>query len=120
MVDAGETVTTELLPRPPDQRYVPEPEAVRVVLVPVHIVVAPLIAATGDTLTLTWAEALLVQPFTPVTVTVYIVVDTGETVTAGLPPSPPDQRYVPEPEAVSVVLLPAQIIVAPLITVTGG
>jgi hypothetical protein len=92
VVDTGETVIAELLPKPPDQRYVPMPEAVRVVLLPTHIPVTPLITATGEVQTPIWAEALLVQPFTPVTVTVYIVADTGETVTAELLPSPPDQR----------------------------
>jgi hypothetical protein len=49
-----------------------------------------------------------------------VVVAEGVTVITALFPGPFDQVYEPAPEAVSVVLLPAHIVVIPAMAATGG
>ena len=109
-----------LLPRLFDHAYKPAPEAVRVVLVPLQTVVIPLMAARGSEFTVTVAVSLSVQPLLFVTVTVYVAVTSGDTLTTILLPSPPDQAYVLAPEAVRIALAPLHIDVAPLITAVGS
>jgi hypothetical protein len=70
VAEAGDTLTTILLPSPPDQVYVLAPEAVRVVLAPLHIDVAPLITAVGSGFTTTVAIPTSVQLLASVIVTV--------------------------------------------------
>jgi hypothetical protein len=48
------------------------------------------------------------------------VVAEGETVIAELLPRLSDHAYTPAPEAVSVVLVPLQIVVSPLMEATGS
>jgi hypothetical protein len=115
----GDTVIVGLLPGLLDHAYTPAPEAVRVVLLPLQIVVIPLIPAVGSEFTVTVAVSLSVQPFPFVTVTVYVVVMTGETVIEVLLPRLFDQINTPAPEATRVVLLFRQIVVMPLITARG-
>lgn len=59
-----------------NQVNVDAPEAVRVVLVPVHKVVVPLTVITGNEITVNVAVAVLEQPLV-VPVTVYVVVELG-------------------------------------------
>jgi nicotinamide riboside transporter PnuC len=91
-----------------------------VVLVPLQIVVTPLMEATGSAFTVTVELSVSVQPFVLVIVTVYVVVAEGETVIAELLPRLSDHAYTPAPEAVSVVLVPLQIVVSPLMEATGS
>ena len=51
-------------------KYVPPPVAVRIVLVPLHIVAVPLMLAVADGFTVTAWLAVAVQPLAFVTVTV--------------------------------------------------
>lgn len=106
-----------LVPRLFDQAYVPAPEAVNVVLLPLHMEVVPPMAAVGRLFTVTVADSLSVQPLALVTVTVYVVLVVGETVMPALLPRLFDHAYIPAPapEAVSVVLPPVQTEVVPLI-----
>lgn len=89
VVNAGVTKTAALFPRLFAHTYVPAPEAASVVLSPEQIVSSPLITAIGGVLTVITAVSVSVQPFTSVTVTVYVVVVAG--ITEGvelLPPLP--------------------------------
>lgn len=63
--------------------------------------------------------AVPVQPV-DVPVTVYVVVEVGETVTEVPVSAPGFQVYVVAPVAVSVVLLPEQIVVLDAVVVTVG
>ena len=71
VVEVGDTVLLEPLPKPPDQLYVLAPLAVKTELAPEHIVDGDAEAVTvGVGLTVTVTVAVLVQPsaLDPVTV----------------------------------------------------
>ncbi len=65
---------------PPVQTYVEAPLAVKVAEAPVQIVLVPEIDTVGNALTVTNCEAVFVQPFAAVPVTVYVVFVDGDTV----------------------------------------
>ena len=92
MVEVGLTMTEALLPRLPDQAYEGAPEAVSVVVAPLHIVVVPPMEAVGRLFTVTVTEAVEIQLFASVTETEYVVLAVGDTMTAALVPSVPFQR----------------------------
>jgi hypothetical protein len=102
-------VAVALVPKPFDHWYVPPPLAVLVTLVVVQLKLSePVILAVGGVvLCVTIVVAVAVQPFEPVTVTVYVP---GEVIVAvALVPKPFDQRYVPPPLAVLVTLVVVQL-----------
>lgn len=78
---------------------------------PLQIAEGPLMPATGGCLTDTAFDALAVHPFASVAVTVYVPADV--TLTPAVAP-PVLHRYVPPPVAVSVPVLPAQMLAGPL------
>ena len=75
---------------------------------------------TGNGLTVMVMVAVLVQPFTLVPVTVYIVVVSGETITEEPVKDPGCQVYVLAPVQDNVVGVPAQIIEADAEVVNEG
>jgi len=100
-------VASALLPKTPLQEYVPFPEAVTLILGFVHVnVVTPVlfvIIAPGAVISFVIVMLDVdVQPFAPVTVTVYV---SGAVIVAcAAVPKPPLQEYVPFPEAVTLIL----------------
>ena len=100
----------------------PAPEAVRVTLAPAQIAPGLLIEAVGGELTVTVLEAVAVHPLLSVAVTLYVVVEAGETVMEELV-EPLLHEYeppAPAPEAVSVTLAPEQTAPGLLIEAVGG
>lgn len=67
--------------------------------------------AAGGCLTDTAFDALAVQPFASVTVTVYVPADATLTLAVA---APVPHKYVPPPVAVSTPVLPAQMLAGPL------
>ena len=120
VVVAGETVTVVPVSAPGFQVYEVAPLPVSVVLLPEQIVVLDAVVVTvGEGFTVMVRVAVPVQP-AEVPETVYVVVAVGETVT-GLPDNAPGfQVYDVAPDAVSVVELPAQIVVLDAVVVTVG
>lgn len=108
-----------MVPRLFDQEYIVPPLAVRVVVSPMHMAISPEIITTGYDNTVISTDSVSVQLLPSVTVTVYVEVLVGITVTAELLPRLLDHAYVPAPEAVRTVLLPVQMVVVPVITATG-
>jgi hypothetical protein len=93
VVEVGDTVLLEPLPKPPDQLYVLAPLAVNVEVCPLHIDVGLADAVTvgnGFTVTLTVVVAVHTS-LTPVTV--YVVVEVGDTVLLEPLPKLCDQEY---------------------------
>ena len=68
------------LVEPVFQEYVPPPDAVSVIVLPLQTVVAPLMLAVGAGVTVMDEVAEFVHPFPSVTVTVYVVFAVGESV----------------------------------------
>ena len=97
------------------------PEAVRSTDPPEQNVVGPfgVMAATGSGLTVTVLLAVLLQPFAPVTVTLYVPLE--ETVIMAVVDAF-DHRYPVPPEAVRSTDPPEQKVVGPfgVITATGS
>jgi hypothetical protein len=92
VVEVGDTVLLEPLPKPPDQLYVLAPLALIVELLPVHMDVGLADAVTvGNGFTVTLTVAVPVHPAALVPVTVYVVVVLGVTVLLTPVPNPPDQ-----------------------------
>jgi hypothetical protein len=107
VVLAGETVI-EFVVAPVDQEYVEAPEALKVAVAPKQIV-GEFTVIIGKEFTVTVATAVPVQPLASFPVTVYEVVDVGETV-IGFVVAPVDQEYVEPPAAVNVAAVPAQVV----------
>jgi hypothetical protein len=63
---------------------------------------------------------MLVQPFTPVPVTVYVVVEDGVTTLLSPAPRPLSQLYDTPPEAVNVELAPEQMAAGVAVAVIVG
>ena len=92
-----------------------------VVELPEQIVVLEAVAVTvGVVLTVTNCVDVLVQPLAAVPVTVYVVVDVGETVTGEPDNDPGIHVYVEAPLPVNVVELPLQIVALEAAAVTVG
>ena len=75
--------------------------------------------ATGGGLTVTVIVEVFWQPFTSVPVTVYVVVEAGDTLME-VPLALVLQVYEVPPDAVSVVLSPTQSVVLPLTEIVGS
>jgi len=121
VVPVGETVTVVPVSDPGIHVYVVAPEAVMVVLFPEQIVPPVVVVVTvGDGVTVTSTVCVLVQPFAPVPVTVYVVVPAGVTVTVVPVSDPGIHAYVDAPDPVNVVLLPAQMDGLPAVAATVG
>jgi hypothetical protein len=91
-------------------------------LLPVELAVTAdgaVMVAVPTFVTFTVCDAVAVQPFASVTVTVYVVVDAGVTVIDEVV-SPVDHAYDVPPPAVRVALVPAQIAVGPVIAAVGS
>jgi hypothetical protein len=88
--------------------YVPPPLAVKVVLVPLHIVTSNPAFANGNGVTVTTTASVAEQP-DALTITLYVVVAPGVTVMLDVV-AVVFQRYEPIPVAVKVVDVPAQIV----------
>lgn len=89
MFDDGETVTGDPLSDPGIHEYVVAPVAVNVAELPLQIVAVEVVTLTvGVGLTVIVRVAVPVQPFAAVPVTVYVVVEAGDTVT-GVPVNEP-------------------------------
>ena len=104
------------------QLYVVPPLAFSAVLAPEQMVAVPLAVMPGIGFTVTVTVVVAVQlPVVPETVYVVVVAGlaTGFAIEALLSPVAGNQLYVVAPFAVSVVLLPAQMVVVP-VTVTVG
>lgn len=95
------------------QAYVTAPDAVKGAL-DVGQILGELTVTVGAGFTVTVVAAVLVHPFASVPVTVYVVVAEGLAVTdvpvVVLKPVPGVHEYVVPPVAVSVPLLPVQIV----------
>jgi len=92
------------------QVYVEAPLPVKVVELPEHIVTGPVIPNVGVAFTVTIIVAgALLQP-DAVPVTVYVVVDPGETLTVEPLKKPGIQKYVEAPLAVRVVEFPEHMV----------
>lgn len=110
--DVGEKVACALLPPLLLHVYCTPPLAVRVVLSPLQMVtVAGAIAAFGKLFTETCLEAVTEQLLALVTVTVYVVVFTGEKVACALLPPLLLHAYCVPPPAVRVAVCPLQIVI---------
>jgi hypothetical protein len=91
VLDTGETVMAAVV-APVLHEYVPPPLAVRLAEPPVQTALSlavpdasvSVIDATGNVFTVINCDAVDVHPPVPVTVTVYVVLDTGETVMAAV------------------------------------
>ena len=88
-----------------------------VVEFPLQIVVVPLITGTGLEFTVTACDAVPLQ-LPLVTVTVYVVVPTTGVTVMDDVVEPSLQLYVPPPLVLSVVELPLQMVVIPLMVGT--
>ena len=121
VVEVGDTVFGLPVPKPPLQLYEVAPPAVSVEEAPLQIVEGDALnVAVGFAFTVTVAVAVLVQPFPSVPVTVYTVVEDGDTV-FGLPvPNPPLQLYDVAPPAVRVEEAPLQMVEGDALNVTVG
>ena len=101
--------------------YVVAPEAVNVAELPEQIVAVEVVTETvGVGFTVIVRVAVPVQPLAAVPVTVYVVVEAGDTVTGEPVSEPGIQLYVDAPPPVSVVEPPEQIVVVPEVAVTVG
>ena len=94
-------------------------DAVSVTLPPLQKVVGPLAVIVGAAPTFTVWEALAEQPFRSLTVTLYVVVDAGDTVIDCVV-APVDHENDVPPFAVSVTLVPAHVDVGPVIVAVGA
>ena len=95
VVDVGDTVLVAPFPNPFDHEYVypgvpADPLAEIVASSPLQIS-SPVVLATGSGLTTTVAVAISIHPLLSVIVTVYVVVDVGDTVLLAPFPRPLDQ-----------------------------
>ena len=91
--------------------YEVAPDAVNVALAVEHIKkLGVKIVTFGAALTVIVCVVVFVQPFVAVPITVYVVVDNGETVTVVPDKFPGIQLYEFAPLAVIVVVPPAQIV----------
>jgi hypothetical protein len=106
VVEVGETVNGFAV-EPVFQEYVVPPAAVNVALCPLQIV-GELTVIVGREFTVTVATAVFEHPEV-VPVTVYVVVEVGETVN-GFAVDPVFHEYVVPPAAVNVALCPLQIV----------
>jgi hypothetical protein len=84
------------------------------------VVLDAVVVTVGVAFTVIVRVLVLVQPFAPVPVTVYVVVVVGETVTGDPLSEPGIHAYVDAPPPVSVVELPEQIVVLDAVVVTVG
>jgi len=109
------TAPVALKPPGPDQAYVPPPVAVKLVELPAHIVLFPVISQLGFGLTVSVLLHELVHPAVLVTVTLYVPAAVRLQITApvALKPPGPAHAYVPPPVAVKHVEVPAQIVLVP-------
>ena len=73
----------------------------------------------GKTVTVTKTLAAEVQPPASVTVTEYVVLPAGDTLTELADP-PVDHAYALKPDVLKIVLLPKQTVVLPAITGAAG
>ena len=94
------------------------------VLAPVHIDTLPDVLTVGSALTVTVSDAVFVQPFAAVPVTVYVVVTVGVAVTGvpvvALKPVAGPHTYVAAPPALSEVELPMQLLTLPEVVTVGS
>lgn len=122
VVVVGETVTEAPDKLPGFHVYVVAPEAVSVEDPPAQIVVGEAVVVTvGVGLTVMFTDAVPVQPFAAVPVTVYVVVLAGEILFQVEPAWLPGfQLYVDAPLADKLVVPPAQIDVLVAVAVTVG
>ena len=102
-------------------RYVPVPDTETVLLCPAQMVAGEAFAVIlGGFISNTVVVAVLVHPFTPVTVTVYVVLAAlGVTEIEALV-SPVLHKYVPPPVAVRVLLKPSQTVFGEALAVAFG
>lgn len=121
VLDDGFTVTAAPERLPGFHVYTDPPEAVSVILPPEQIVVLDAVTEiVGFGFTVMVCTAELIQPFASVPVTVYVVLVVGETVTEFPVSDPGIQVYELAPFAVSVVLLPSQMVLPDAVAVTLG
>lgn len=97
-------------------RYVPPPEATKTVVWPAQMLLLPVAAALGAVFRFKILLAVAVQLFVPVTVTVYV--PAAEAMAAAVV-APVLHKYVPPPEAVNAVLVPAQMGEVPAMATVG-
>jgi hypothetical protein len=111
----GLWIVEELRPPGGDQLYVSPPVAFKLTATPAHVVCGPLMVGLGTTLTVTTTDVSFVHvPL--LTCSEYVVVVAGETVIEeDVEVVPPLHTYELPPEAVSVVLPPVHIELAPVI-----
>lgn len=120
VVVVGLTLMLAVLPKPFVQVYEVPPEATNVAVSPTQSWLGPEMTAVGVACTFTVWLAVLEQLLPFVTVTVYVVVVVGETLTVALEPNPLLHWYEPPPLADKSTVKPLQIVLGPLMLATGN
>ena len=119
VVVVGETVAVAAVPAPLFHEYVVAPDAEIVVDCPEQMVDVPVAVTVGVGLTVIVTDAVFVHPAV-VPVTVYVVVDVGDTEAVAEVPAPLFQEYVVAPDAEIDVGCPAQMVAVPVAATVGN